>query len=228
MRKLLLKIAKKFLPKSFREKLVDSQFNNKIEFSNKSFSQEGEDLILDRFFNYKKSGFYIDVGAHHPRKFSNTHIFYARGWRGINIDALPNSMDLFNSERPGDINLEVGVSKNGGELTYFMFNQPAINTFSEKEAKAKEAIERYQLREKVKVKTAPLKDLLDKHLPQQTKIDFISIDVEGLDVEVIQSNDWDLYRPTMILVEDLHKLSLVDIPEQSQIFKELTGRDYEL
>ena len=57
-----------------------------------SFSQEGEDLVLARIFEGKKNGFYVDIGAHHPTRFSNTHYFYRRGWSGINIDAMPGSM----------------------------------------------------------------------------------------------------------------------------------------
>src|SRR5580658_8816405 len=75
-----------------------------------SFSQEGEDMILASFFEGKKNGFYVDVGAHHPKRFSNTHHFYIRGWRGINVDATPGSMKLFRRTRPDDINIEAAVS----------------------------------------------------------------------------------------------------------------------
>src|SRR6186713_1276577 len=70
-----------------------------------SYSQEGEDLILKRFFSEKSGGFYVDVGAHHPKRFSNTYMFYKEGWSGINIDAMPGSMKLFNKVRSKDINL---------------------------------------------------------------------------------------------------------------------------
>ena len=70
------------------------------------YSQNGEDLILNRFLENKKNGFYIDIGAHHPIRFSNTYLFYKKGWRGINIDAMPGSMDLFNKIRSRDINIE--------------------------------------------------------------------------------------------------------------------------
>jgi hypothetical protein len=72
-----------------------------------SWSQEGEDLILARIFGDKPDGFYVDVGAHHPKRFSNTYYFYRRGWRGINIDAMPGSMLAFNRLRPSDINIEL-------------------------------------------------------------------------------------------------------------------------
>jgi len=97
----------------------------------KSWSQEGEDLILSRYFeNLKANGFYVDVGAHHHLRFSNTYKFYKQGWYGINIDAMPGSMDLFNRLRPRDINLEKSVSDSKQIMTYYAFNEPALNGFS--------------------------------------------------------------------------------------------------
>ena len=96
---------------------------------NFSYSQEGEDILLKRIFNNKKNGFYVDVGAHHPKRFSNTNIFYQMGWRGINIDPMPSSMDLFKRYRPRDINLEFGVAKKKGIMKYYIFNDPALNSF---------------------------------------------------------------------------------------------------
>lgn len=81
------------------------------KFFEKSYSQEGEDLILKRFFSNKEKGFYIDIGAHHPKRFSNTYLFYSKGWNGINIDAMPGSMRLFNQIRKRDLNLEVPIAK---------------------------------------------------------------------------------------------------------------------
>ncbi len=66
----------------------------------KSWSQEGEDLILYRFFDGKQNGFYVDVGAHHPFRFSNTYRFYRMGWHGINIDASPSTSTLKDLTRP--------------------------------------------------------------------------------------------------------------------------------
>jgi hypothetical protein len=79
------------------------------QWSKHSWSQEGEDLILQRIFEGQTTGFYIDVGAHHPRRFSNTFSFYRLGWQGLNIDAMPGSMVAFEKDRPPDINLEIGI-----------------------------------------------------------------------------------------------------------------------
>lgn len=89
---------------------------------NRSWSQESKDLILQRIFENKPNGFYIDLGAHHPRRFSNTYLFYSQGWRGVNIDAMPGSMIEFNKERSGDLNLEVGIELKESFLGYHVFN----------------------------------------------------------------------------------------------------------
>ena len=74
-----------------------------------SYSQDGEDMVLRKIFKNQKMGFYVDIGAHHPKRFSNTHLLYKKGWKGINIDATPGSMKLFNQLCPRDTNLELGV-----------------------------------------------------------------------------------------------------------------------
>ena len=121
---------------------------------NYSYSQEGEDMVLQRIFAQKEYGFYIDVGAHHPKRFSNTYLFYKKGWRGINIDALPGSMDLFNKVRPNDINLEVGIGYKEEELNYYMFNESALNSFSKKLSQNRDkAQDSYFIKNVIKVGT---------------------------------------------------------------------------
>lgn len=169
----------------------------------KSYSQEGEDLLLGRIFEGQKNGFYVDVGAHHPLRFSNTYRFYKQGWHGINIDAMPNSMKLFNRVRPRDINLETPIGQDNQTLQYYIFNERALNTFKSDIAKKILQIPHYELIETKTLKIRSLKNVLDQFLPPLQKIDFMSIDVEGLDLEVLQSNDWTRYRPKILLVEML-------------------------
>jgi hypothetical protein len=183
---------------------------------NFSWSQEGEDQILRRIFEKKSKGFYIDVGAHHPKRFSNTYLFYLRGWSGINIDAMPGSMTPFNKCRPRDINIEVGVGFTECQLDYFVFNEPALSGFSKELSDARsESNSAYQINEIIKVNVLPLSVVLDRYLPVNQSIDFMSVDVEGLDFEVLMSNDWIKYRPKFVLAEVLDS-SLLEI-EQSSI-----------
>jgi len=150
----------------------------------------------------EEAGFYVDVGAHHPVRFSNTYLFYRRGWRGINIDAQPGSMRLFRKHRPRDINIECGVAARAGTLSYFRFNEPALNTFDESEAKLKD-VAPYRIIDRVEVGVRPLGDLLAEFLPAGQAIDFMTVDVEGLDAEVLGSNDWNRFRPRIVLAETL-------------------------
>jgi FkbM family methyltransferase len=165
-----------------------------------SYSQEGEDLILERLFQDQYSGFYVDVGAHHPKRFSNTHRFYRRGWRGINIEPNPDALALFQRRRKRDINLGYGVANKDGELLYYMFNDPALNTF-DRELSGQRPADRYRIVETKNIPVQRLSEILEEYLPSGTSIDFMTIDVEGLDLEVLESNDWSRFRPACLLVE---------------------------
>jgi FkbM family methyltransferase len=167
-----------------------------------SFSQEGEDKILEDYFLNQQSGFYVEVGAHHPQRFSNSYLFYLKGWRGINIDAMPGSMIEFNKVRPLDTNLEIGVSDKPGIIPFYVFNEKALNTFDEGVAKDRQEKEDIHLDKVIEVAVERLENVLEKYLPSNTIIDFLSIDVEGHDLEVLKSNNWDIYRPKVILIED--------------------------
>ena len=194
------------------------------KFSRRSFSQFGEDIVLSTFID-KKNGFYVDVGAHHPYRFSNTYFYYRKGWGGINIDAKPGSMSLFRKKRSLDINLEIGISTKKGEAMFHTFKESAYNTFSNKLA------ESYikggaDLIGCISVPTEPLENILDAHMPKDTAIDFISIDVEGMDLEVLESNNWSKYQPRHILVET--QSADMDKIQQNEIYKFLINKNYRL
>ena len=154
-----------------------------------SFSQEGEDLVLRRFLEGRKTGFYVDVGAHHPRRFSNTCYFYETGWQGINIDPSASAIEEFDKARPRDINLCLGIAESPGDLTYYIFDEPALNTFDEALKREREANTSYRVVRKTKVTVDRLDNVLGRKLPKGCAIDFMSVDVEGLDLQVLRSND---------------------------------------
>lgn len=182
-------------------------------FASCCYSQEGEDMILRRVFGQQREGFFVDVGAHHPFRYSNTNLFYKKGWRGINIDATPGSMRAFKKYRPDDINLEVAVSQTPGELCFYLFDDSAYNTF-DTDAAEKAQLAGAKLHEKVNIASRPLKDILNEHLTENKKIDFLSVDVEGFDLEALKSNDWTRYKPGYVLVECLGT-SLPEISEDN-------------
>jgi FkbM family methyltransferase len=163
------------------------------------FSQEGEDVILLRLLGRDPAGTYVDVGAHHPSRFSNTRLLYERGWSGLNIDALPGSMAAFRKARRRDINLEVGVGRKAGIATYWQFVEPALSTFEEGVAVSRIA-DGHVLRQRVDLPVHTLSHLLDEHLPAR-QIDLLTVDVEGRDLDVLESLDWERHRPRVVVVE---------------------------
>jgi FkbM family methyltransferase len=235
MKDSIIKLLRNILPTTLKNVIAEPYLEKerkKIEeqqkFVNLSYSQEGEDLFLKRFFADKKEGFFIDVGAHHPKRFSNTYIFYQKGWRGINIDAMPNSMKAFDEIRKEDINLEIGISsETNQELTYHILSEPALNTFSEEIVAGHLSMAKVVVKEKIKIPVQTLKQVLDIHLLQDQKIDFMSVDVEGLDLNVLQSNDWETYRPTILVVESLGMFD-VEVCLQSELVLFLKSVRYKL
>jgi FkbM family methyltransferase len=167
-----------------------------------SYSQEGEDILLTRkLLNMGQPGFFIDVGAHHPIRFSNTYLLYRQGWRGINIDATPGSMKIFEHLRPDDINLEYAVSDKQKPLTFYLFAEPALNTCNEDVVREWIAAGWEPLESK-EVMPRTLAEILDEHLPSgHTRIDLMNIDVEGEEMAVLLSNNWDKYQPEWIILE---------------------------
>lgn len=191
--------------------------------SSTSYSQDGEDMILKALFENNKGykGFFVDVGAHHPVRFSNTKYFYNKGWKGINIEPTPKAIKAFELFRKRDINLNIGVGPEKGELTFYCFNEPALNSFS------KDVCERidkdsskYKIIKELKIEVLPLSEVFDQYLPKGQKIDFISIDVEGLDYQVLISNNWDKYKPEVILVEENVDVDSIAVSPIFQFLKE--------
>ncbi len=219
-------IAKKILPGNLKVLLSEINQAYLLPHKNFSYSQEGEDIVLKRFFDKQESGFYVDVGAHHPIRFSNTYLFYKKGWHGINIDAMPGSMRAFKRWRKRDINLETPVALTNGELTCYSFNEPALNTFSKELAGQMESLPDYHLIKTEKLVTMPLSTILDTHLPSGQNIDFMSIDVEGLDLDVLKSNNWNKYRPRFLLVEQL-EFSINNL-SKDETYNFVTGLNYDL
>lgn len=218
-------VRKKISPDASIEEKI-----NKESFSSVFYSQDGENAVLSAFYAEEPSykGFYIDLGALHPFRFSNTQYFYEKGWRGINIDATPGSMNLFNEFRSEDINLEVGISSSSKSLTFYCFEEPALNSFN-KELSELRISKGLKLIDKKKVKTSPINKILEKYLPKNKKIDFINMDLEGLEIEVLKSIDWKRYSPDYFLIEEL-SLANKDFANsnKSEIHKILLKNRYEM
>jgi hypothetical protein len=189
----------KFIPKRIKRKILEEY--HLIPYGVISYSQEGEDLILNRIFEDKKSGFYIDIGAHHPVRYSNTYKFYLNGWTGLNIDATPGSMLLFRKIRGRDINIEAALSDKEELTKYYIFNEPALNTLSEEVANTKKMLPGFYIKDILCLKTESINIILQKYIPEGQEIDFLTIDIEGLDSVVLKTWEFSKYKPILILLE---------------------------
>ncbi len=227
MKQLIKKRIRKLIPQRVVELCnhdLKQAINQSLEYARLSYSQEGEDVVLASLIN-KPHGYYIDVGAHHPMRLSNTYYYYKQGWNGINIDAAPGSMAMFQELRARDTNLEIAISDSESICDFYIFLEGALNTFN------KELAEKYlrignKLKEIIKIPTKTLASVLQDYLPKDQKIDFMNVDVEKFDTQVLISNDWNRYRPKVIMIEDaqfdIRKL------DESEVFCFLSHLNYRL
>ena len=201
--------------RAFRKINRTINLNSWMNFAQLTFSQNGEDVMLSNMFSRLRKGFFIDVGAHHPFRFSNTYLLYRQGWSGINIDALPGTKKLFEHYRPRDITIEMGVSDVPGSLTYWSFEEPAYNTFEQSLGEERSTTGVSRLVKKTSIQALPLRDILSDCVRGNQPIDFLTIDVEGFDLKVLRSNDWTRYRPRIVLCEVLgvqfHEITLDEV-----------------
>jgi FkbM family methyltransferase len=168
---------------------------------NISFSQCGEDLIVQYIFNLRNvvKPSYLDIGANHPFFLSNTALFYEKGSRGINIEANPELLDNFKNFRREDINLNIGVSNKEDELDFYIMSDNTLSTFSIDECNAM-VLNGKVLKEVKKIKLITISDILERYFMGRFP-DFLSIDVEGMDLQILKSIDYEHETPKVICVE---------------------------
>lgn len=219
----MIKKLNQYIPSHFRLILLDVKLHLlPSSFIKKSFSADGEDLILWKMFGGKKNGFYVDVGSLHPKYVSNTYKLYKCGWRGINIDPNPATKKLFDLYRRNDINLQIGIAAEESELIYHEFEFAGLNTLDEEYARFRTEQKGNKIVRKSSVPCLPLRTVFEKHL-HNNEIDVLDVDVEGFDLDVLKSNDWEKYRPKVILVEDRVFRNKIN---QSETFLYLRSQGY--
>jgi FkbM family methyltransferase len=167
----------------------------------KSFSQYGEDLIVDGIFQMRGifKPTFIDIGANDPFKLNNTAIFYQRHSRGINLDANPHLIQAFQRWRPEDKNLNYGIGKGSGELDFYIMEDNTFSTFSADE-KDRMLGCGHKLAAVTRVEVRSLNWILQQH-SSGIFPDFLSLDVEGMDMEILESMDWSASVPKVVCVE---------------------------
>jgi FkbM family methyltransferase len=176
----------------------------KNKFKRTSYSQSGEDLIIRFIFNRigiaKPS--YLDIGAHHPFYLSNSALFYDMGGRGINVEPDPNLFKLFLNYRKKDTNLNYGVGDKEGQMELNIMNVPAMNTFSKEEADRLVKENGFKVINKSVVQIQTIEAILKKY-NNGIFPDLLSIDVEGLDEDIIKSINFSGSKPTVICLETI-------------------------
>ena len=191
------------------------------------YSNWGLDVLAYDFFKNVKNGIYIDVGCHQPFLNNNTYKLYKKGWVGINIDLDFNTIDMFNFFRKRDLNIQAAISDKEEERDLFFFhNRSAINTLShESGTKAKEIR---------KINTKSLNSIIENSKFRDKKINFVSIDVEGFELNVLKGFNLKKYKPDLIMIEfidlkmkEYYFQNIVNILD-STIYKFMDKNDYKM
>ena len=176
-----------------------SIFKRKLKYKKNSYSFNSVDLIIDYIFKDKKNGFYLDVGAQHPISNNNTYLLFKRGWKGINIDLDKKNIELFQTVRPGDINLNFALSDSEKEVDLFFYHEASpINTLSEKVSN----FQKSKVNKVKKIKTKMLNNVLED-LNFRNHIDYMNLDVEGHEIQVLSGFNISKYKPSVVSVEYL-------------------------
>lgn len=175
---------------------------------NKS-SQFGEDDYILDLFEKEYKGFYLDIGCYHPTKHNNTYKMYKQGWRGINVDLNQFTIDLFNFLRSKDININSAIS--GSEEKKEMYFIDELNTQNTLEKNHLEFLKKHHSVKDNEINIIPIKTIkLDKILEQYNfkNIDFMNIDIEGHEINVLKSLDFNKYLIKTICIEMIDHNSL--------------------
>jgi len=205
----------------YRAKLHLNLLRYKIFKKSLYYSKNREDLFLYNYFKNKSNGTYIDIGAYHPYRSSNTYLLYRKGWRGINIDLSKTSIDLFNIARPKDINLNFAVADRKKKIkTYESKSLGLMNTINPFFASI--FLKKYYSR---KVKADNLNNLLKKYSKKINKFDLIDIDAEGSDYNILKNINFKKYSFKLILVET-HEFNTRVKTEKRKIHTFLKSKKY--
>ena len=214
----------KQLRKSFKSTLFYNIFQNIFHKPIRSFSDSfGEDLFVNNYFSNKKRGFYIDIGCNQPQKNSLTFSLHKKGWKGLNIDISERCIDLYNFFRKDDINLNLSVGSNESVVDAFIFYENCtMNTVDKKFKKyTSKSVNKEPMTKKIKQKT--LDQILEKY--EIKKIDYLNIDVEGNEMNVLNGFKIKKYLPSLISIE-IHDTECP--PFRNKIYKFFKKNNYNL
>jgi FkbM family methyltransferase len=193
-----------------------------------SFAQAAEDIILPYMARLHagitEPGTYVDVGCNSPVRLSNTFNLYLDGWRGINIDANKELVAECRRVRKQDVSITAAVSDGVRTAIFHKGKQDAVSTIDETRLVEWKKHFEFADEDRVEVVTRTLNSILEEHFLPDTRIDLLTIDVEGHDLQVLKGLDFETYRPRMIIIEMHHFDKIEDTP----IYKFLTAKNYVL
>ena len=220
---MLKDIVKSVLPEKAFSNLKTLYKENITHYKRDIYSEFGEDFIAAVLLGFKKDGLFVDVGAFRPKELSTTYYFYKKlGWSGLIVEPNPSAKSEFEDQRPRDKFLNMGAANQEATLTYYKFDDATLNSFDEKVFEKNKS----RLIGKEEIQVRPLRTILEENLPENKEIDLMNIDVEGLDYEVLESNDWEKFSPKVIIIED--HLFEAEKPLESKIVQFLKAKGYSL
>lgn len=201
--------------------LSDKQREIQNKYGKISYSQCGEDLIVDFIFKIRGISLpsYMDIGAHQPYYINNTYLFYSRGATGINIEPDPTLFKDFITERPKDINLNIGIGAQSAKQEFYIMSSSTLNTFSKKEAEALEKNGQAKITNTTMIQLEPVSTIINQHWNNSFP-DFLSIDVEGLETDILESIDFKASAPKVICVETFEYSSGKNKTELMELIKD--------
>lgn len=184
---------------TFKDKLIYKLFGAKL-----SYSQCGEDIIIDHIlqsYNINKVS-YLDIGTNHPKKANNTYKFYEQGHRGVCIEPNPYLVKLIKKTRPYDSCINVGVSTSENTASdFYLMNPNTLSTFSKNDAEELNKKANYSIEEIIKIDLLNINTIISENF--KTCPTLISIDVEGLNEEIVLSFDFTKHRPKIFCLETI-------------------------
>lgn len=189
--------------------------------ASESFSQAGEDRCIDFLLQEVKmtKPSYLELGVCNPTTGSNTFLFYTRGAKGVLVEADKTQIDTIKKIRPNDVVIHAGVSSSGqSEAEFYVFDLQGYNTFAKDEALHREKNSRHKIVRVDKVKLQSINSIIANNF--KTYPDLLSIDIEGLDYEVLKSLDYTKY-PIPIICAETCTFSETHIKSKNKLIEEL-------
>jgi FkbM family methyltransferase len=166
----------------------------------KTFSQHGEDALIQSLFAGQASGLYVDIGASHPFRISNTFQLYRQGWHGVTVEPIPSLGRLHRRWRPRDTLLPIAIGPQAGALTFFEMLPSVLSTLDRATADRYCAEGKAEILKTYEIAVMTPMQLCTQHVGERT-IDFLSMDIEGLDVRTLHAIDFKKVRPRLICIE---------------------------